>query len=133
MAAAVMAFPLMVRAIRLSLEAVDVGLEDAARTLGASPVRVFATVTLPLASPGVLSGAVLGFARALGEFGATITFVSNIPGETRTLPIALYTLTQIPGGEDGAFRLVLISIGVAFAALLVSEIMARRLKVRLGT
>ena len=132
-AAAVMAFPLMVRAIRLSLEAVDVGLEDAARTLGASPVRVFATVTLPLASPGVLSGAVLGFARALGEFGATITFVSNIPGETRTLPIALYTLTQIPGGEDGAFRLVLISIGVAFAALLVSEIMARRLKVRLGT
>ena len=132
-AAAVMAFPLMVRAIRLSLEAVDVGLEDAARTLGASPVRVFATVTLPLASPGVLSGAVLGFARALGGFGATITFVSNIPGETRTLPIALYTLTQIPGGEDGAFRLVLISIGVAFAALLVSEIMARRLKVRLGT
>ena len=132
-AAAVMAFPLMVRAIRLSLEAVDVGLEDAARTLGASPVRVFATVTLPLASPGVLSGAVLGFARALGEFGATITLVSNIPGETRTLPIALYTLTQIPGGEDGAFRLVLISIGVAFAALLVSEIMARRLKVRLGT
>jgi molybdate transport system permease protein len=132
-AAAVMAFPLMVRAIRLSLEAVDVGLEDAARTLGASPVRVFATVTLPLASPGMLSGAVLGFARALGEFGATITFVSNIPGETRTLPIALYTLTQIPGGEDGALRLVLISIGVAFAALLVSEIMARRLKVRLGT
>ncbi len=132
-AAAVMAFPLMVRAIRLSLEAVDAGLEDAARTLGASPVRVFATVTLPLASPGVLSGAVLGFARALGEFGATITFVSNIPGETRTLPIALYTLTQIPGGEDGAFRLVLISIGVAFAALLVSEIMARRLKTRLGT
>ena len=132
-AAAVMAFPLMVRAIRLSLEAVDAGLEDAARTLGASPVRVFATVTLPLASPGVLSGAVLGFARALGEFGATITFVSNIPGETRTLPIALYTLTQIPGGEDGAFRLVLISIAVAFAALLVSEIMARRLKARLGT
>ena len=132
-AAAVMAFPLMVRAIRLSLEAVDAGLEDAARTLGASPVRVFATVTLPLASPGVLSGAVVGFARALGEFGATITFVSNIPGETRTLPIALYTLTQIPGGEDGAFRLVLISIAVAFAALLVSEIMARRLKARLGT
>ena len=132
-AAAVMAFPLMVRAIRLSLEAVDAGLEDAARTLGASPVRVFATVTLPLASPGVLSGAVLGSARALGEFGATITFVSNIPGETRTLPIALYTLTQIPGGEDGAFRLVLISIAVAFAALLVSEIMARRLKARLGT
>ena len=132
-AAAVMAFPLMVRAIRLSLEAVDAGLEDAARTLGASPVRVFATITLPLASPGVLSGTVLGFARALGEFGATITFVSNIPGETRTLPIALYTLTQIPGGEDGAFRLVLISIGVAFAALLVSEIMARRLKARLGT
>ena len=131
-AAAVMAFPLMVRAIRLSLESVDHGLEQAARTLGAHPLRVFATVTLPLASPGILSGAILGFARSLGEFGATITFVSNIPGETRTLPIALYTLTQIPGGEAGAFRLVVISVIVAFAALLVSEIMARRLKTRLG-
>jgi len=131
-AAAVMAFPLMVRAIRLSLEAVDQGLEQAARTLGAHPLRVFATVTLPLASPGILTGAILGFARSLGEFGATITFVSNIPGETRTLPIALYTLTQIPGGEAGAFRLVVISVIVAFAALLVSEMMARRLKSRLG-
>ncbi len=131
-AAAVMAFPLMVRAIRLSLESVDQGLEQAARTLGANPLRVFATVTLPLASPGILTGAVLGFARSLGEFGATITFVSNIPGETRTLPIALYTLTQIPGGEAGAFRLVVISVIVAFAALLVSEMMARRLKSRLG-
>lgn len=131
-AAAVMAFPLMVRAIRLSLESVDQGLEQAARTLGAHPLRVFVTVTLPLASPGILTGAILGFARSLGEFGATITFVSNIPGETRTLPIALYTLTQIPGGEAGAFRLVVISVIVAFAALLVSEMMARRLKSRLG-
>jgi molybdate transport system permease protein len=131
-AAAVMAFPLMVRAIRLSLESVDQGLEQAARTLGASPLRVFATVTLPLASPGILTGAILGFARSLGEFGATITFVSNIPGETRTLPIALYTLTQIPGGEAGAFRLVVISVVVAFAALLASELMARRLKAKLG-
>ncbi|MGY8992171.1 MAG: molybdate ABC transporter permease subunit [Rhodospirillales bacterium] len=131
-AAAVMAFPLMVRAIHLSLESVDQGLEQAARTLGANPLRVFATVTLPLASPGILTGAILGFARSLGEFGATITFVSNIPGETRTLPIALYTLTQIPGGEAGAFRLVVISVIVAFAALLVSEMMARRLKSRLG-
>lgn len=131
-AAAVMAFPLMVRAIRLSLESVDQGLEQAARTLGASPIRVFATVTLPLASPGILTGAILGFARSLGEFGATITFVSNIPGETRTLPIALYTLTQIPGGEAGAFRLVVISVLVAFAALLASELLARRLKAKLG-
>ena len=131
-AAAVMAFPLMVRAIRLSLEAVDGGLEQAARTLGAGPLRVFATMTLPHASPGILTGAILGFARSLGEFGATITFVSNIPGETRTLPIALYTLTQIPGGEAGAFRLVVISVVVAFAALLASEMLARRLKSRLG-
>lgn len=132
-AAAVVAFPLVVRSIRLSLEAVDGGLEQAARTLGASPLRVFATVTLPLASPGILTGAILGFARSLGEFGATITFVSNIPGETRTLPIALYTLTQVPGGEMGALRLVVISIVVALAALVVSEIIARRLKARLGS
>lgn len=132
-AAAVVAFPLIVRSIRLSLEAVDGGLEQAARTLGASPLRVFATVTLPLASPGILTGAILGFARSLGEFGATITFVSNIPGETRTLPIALYTLTQVPGGEMGALRLVVISIVVALAALIVSEIIARRLKARLGS
>lgn len=132
-AAAVVAFPLIVRSIRLSLEAVDSGLEQAARTLGASPLRVFATVTLPLASPGILTGAILGFARSLGEFGATITFVSNIPGETRTLPIALYTLTQVPGGESGAVRLVIISIVVALAALVLSEIIARRLKARLGS
>jgi len=132
-AAAVVAFPLIVRSIRLSLEAVDGGLEQAARTLGASPSRVFATVTLPLASPGILTGSILGFARSLGEFGATITFVSNIPGETRTLPIALYTLTQVPGGEMGALRLVVISIVVALAALVVSEIIARRLKARLGS
>lgn len=132
-AAAVVAFPLIVRSIRLSLEAVDGGLEQAARTLGASPLRVFVTVTLPLASPGILTGAILGFARSLGEFGATITFVSNIPGETRTLPIALYTLTQVPGGEMGALRLVVISIVVALAALIVSEIIARRLKARLGS
>ena len=132
-AAAVVAFPLIVRSIRLSLEAVDGGLEQAARTLGANPLRVFATVTLPLASPGILTGAILGFARSLGEFGATITFVSNIPGETRTLPIALYTLTQVPGGEMGALRLVVISIVVALAALVVSEIIARRLKARLGS
>lgn len=132
-AAAVVAFPLIVRSIRLSLETVDGGLEQAARTLGASPLRVFATVTLPLASPGILTGAILGFARSLGEFGATITFVSNIPGETRTLPIALYTLTQVPGGEMGALRLVVISIVVALVALIVSEIIARRLKARLGS
>lgn len=132
-AAAVVAFPLIVRSIRLSLEAVDGGLEQAARTLGASPLRVFATVTLPLASPGILTGAILGFARSLGEFGATITFVSNIPGETRTLPIALYTLTQVPGGETGALRLVVISIVVALAALILSEVIARRLKARLGS
>ena len=133
MAAAVVAFPLVVRSIRLSLEAVDSGLEQAARTLGASPLRVFATVTLPLASPGILTGAILGFARSLGEFGATITFVSNIPGETRTLPIALYTLTQVPDGEAGAVRLVVISIIVALSALVLSEIIARRLKARLGS
>lgn len=132
-AAAVVAFPLIVRSIRLSLEAVDGGLEQAARTLGASPLRVFATVTLPLASPGILTGTILGFARSLGEFGATITFVSNIPGETRTLPIALYTLTQVPGGETGALRLVVISIVVALAALILSEVIARRLKARLGS
>lgn len=127
-AAAVMAFPLMVRAMRLSLEAVDPGLEAAARTLGASPTRVFLTITLPLMLPGVVTGAVLAFARALGEFGATITFVSNIPGETRTLPLALYTFTQTPGGEAGAARLALIAVAVALAALVVSEILARRVK-----
>ncbi len=127
LAAAVMAFPLMVRAMRLSLEAVDRRLEAAARTLGAGPLNVFLTVTLPLMAPGILAGAILAFARSLGEFGATITFVSNIPGETRTLPIALYTLIQTPDGEAGALRLALISVAVALFALAASEIIARRL------
>ena len=130
-ASAVMAFPLMVRAIRLSMEAVDRRLETAARTLGASQSRVFATITLPLAAPGILTGVVLAFARSLGEFGATITFVSNIAGETRTLPIALYTLIQSPGGEAGAARLMAISIGLAILALLASEFLARRVRARL--
>ncbi len=131
-AAAVMAFPLMVRAMRLSLEAVDRRLEAAARTLGAGRVRVYLTVTLPLMAPGILTGVVLAFARALGEFGATITFVSNIPGETRTLPIALYTLTQTPDGEAAAARLALIAVGLALAAVVASEWLARRLAKRLG-
>ncbi|HEY9079977.1 molybdate ABC transporter permease subunit [Magnetovibrio sp.] len=127
-AAAVMAFPLMVRAMRLSLEAVDPGLEQAARTLGASPLRTFTTVTLPLMLPGVITGAVLAFARALGEFGATITFVSNIPGETRTLPLALYTFTQVPGGETSALRLAVLAVVVALIALIASEALARRVR-----
>ena len=131
-AAAVMAFPLMVRAMRLSLEAVDPGLEAAARTLGATRQRVFLTVTLPLMAPGILAGGVLAFARALGEFGATITFVSNIPGETRTLPIALYTLTQTPGGEAAAARLAILAALLAFAALIASEWLARRVKAARG-
>jgi len=130
-AAAVMAFPLMVRAMRLSLETVDRRLEAAARTLGAGPVRVYATVTLPLMAPGILAGIVLAFARALGEFGATITFVSNIPGETRTLPIALYTLTQTPDGEAAAARLAVISVALALAAIIASEWIARRMARRL--
>jgi len=132
LAAAVMAFPLMVRAIRLSLEGVDRGLEAAARTLGAARLRVFVTITLPLTAPGLLAAVVLGFARALGEFGATITFVSNIPGETRTLPLALYTLTQSPGAEAGAARLAVISIVLALGALIGSELIARRVARRLG-
>ena len=131
-AAAVMAFPLMVRAMRLSLEAVDRRLEAAARTLGAGRIRVYATITLPLMAPGILAGVVLAFARALGEFGATITFVSNIPGETRTLPIALYTLTQTPDGEAAAARLALIAVVVALAAVVASEWLARRLARRMG-
>ncbi len=131
-AAAVMAFPLMVRAMRLSLEAVDRKLEGAAQTLGASRTRVYLTITLPLMAPGILAGIVLSFARALGEFGATITFVSNIPGETRTLPIALYTLTQTPDGEAAAARLALIAVGLALAAVVASEWLARRLARRLG-
>ena len=125
LACAVMAFPLLVRAVRLSFEAVDRRLEDAAGTLGAHRLWVFATVTLPLAMPGVLAGMVLAYAKALGEFGATITFVSNIPGETQTLPSAIYTLTQIPGGEPGALRLVLVSIVLSFAAVVGSELLAR--------
>ncbi len=130
-AAGVMAFPLMVRAIRLAMEAVDRKLETAARTLGASRSRVFLTITLPLTLPGILSGAVLAFARCLGEFGATITFVSNIPGETRTLPIAIFTVLQAPGGEAAAARLTVIAIVLALAALAGSELLARRLANRL--
>lgn len=129
-AAAVMAFPLMVRAMRLSLESVDIHLEHAAKTLGASPCRVFCTITLPLMMPGLITGSVLAFARALGEFGATITFVSNIPGETQTLPLALYTYTQTPGGDMGTLRLAVLSVIVAFAALMVSESLARRTQPR---
>jgi len=131
LAAAVMAFPLLVRAVRLSMESVNRELEAAARTLGAGPLRVFFTVTLPLAAPGIISGLILAFARSLGEFGATITFVSNIPGETRTLPLALYTLTQMPDGETGAMRLCLLSVGVAMVAMVLSEMAARRFKRRL--
>ncbi len=126
LAAAVMALPLMVRAIRLSLEAVDQRLEMAARTLGASPARTFKTITLPLAGPGVLAGAVLGFARSLGEFGATITFVSSIPGETQTLPLAIYGALQMPGGDAMVTRLALIAVALSLVALLLSEWLARR-------
>ena len=126
LACAIMGFPLMVRAIRLSIEGVDRRLEAAAGTLGASPVWVFATVTLPLIAPGVITGMILSFAKAMGEFGATITFVSNIPGQTQTLPSAIYSFTQVPGGDAGALRLTLISIVIAMAALLASEILARR-------
>lgn len=128
LAGAIMGFPLLVRPIRLSLEAIDPGIEAAAATLGASPLWVALTVTLPLALPGVIAGLVLAFARALGEFGATITFVSNIPGETRTLPIAIYTFLQVPGGEARALVLILISVAVSMGALLVSELLARRVK-----
>lgn len=131
LAGAIVGFPLMVRAIRLSLEAVDRRLEGAAAVLGASPLRVFATVTLPLAMPGIIAGALLAFARALGEFGATITFVSNIPGETQTLPLAIYSYLQIPGGEEAATRLVVLSVALAFAALLASEWLARAMRRRL--
>ncbi|WP_106610045.1 molybdate ABC transporter permease subunit [Shimia abyssi] len=132
LAAAVMAFPLLVRAVRLSIEAVDPKLEQAAGTLGASKLWVFGTVTLPLILPGVLAGAVLAFAKAMGEFGATITFVSNIPGQTRTLPSAIYSFLQVPGGEDAALRLVAVSVFVAMAALILSEVIARRVAKRVG-
>ncbi|PWK62404.1 molybdate ABC transporter permease subunit [Roseicyclus mahoneyensis] len=125
-AAGVMAFPLMVRAIRLAIEAVDPKLEQAAGTLGASPVWVFLTVTLPLILPGIVAGSILAFAKAIGEFGATITFVSNIPGQTQTMPLAIYSLLQVPGGEDGAARLAIVSVVIAMAALLLSEFVARR-------
>ncbi len=131
LAAAVMAFPLMVRAMRLSLESVDRRLEAAARTLGARPAGVFLSVTLPLMSPGILVGTLLAFARSLGEFGATITFAANIPGETRTLPLALYSLIQTPGGEAGALRLMILSVLLSVVALAVSELAARRLRAQL--
>lgn len=126
LACGVMAFPLLVRPIRLSIEAIDRKLEQAASTLGAAPWRVFLTVTLPLALPGIVAGMVLGFAKAIGEFGATITFVSNIPGETQTISSAIYSLTQTPNGDAAALRLVIVSIVIAMAALIVSEILARR-------
>jgi molybdate transport system permease protein len=126
LACGVMGFPLLVRSIRLSIEAVDRRLEEAAGTLGANPLWVFLFVTLPLILPGIIAGMILCFAKAMGEFGATITFVSNIPGETQTLPSAIYTFTQIPGGEAGAMRLTLVSIAISMAALIVSEVMARR-------
>ncbi|MBY0282471.1 MAG: molybdate ABC transporter permease subunit [Sphingomonas sp.] len=125
-ASGVMALPLMVRAIRLSIEAVDQRLESAARTLGAGRWRVFWTITLPLSLPGVLAGLVLGFARSIGEFGATITFVSNVPGETQTLPLAIYGALQLPGGEAIVIRLAAVSIILAMAALIGSELLARR-------
>ena len=132
LACAVMGFPLMVRAIRLSIEAVDRRLEEAAGTLGAAPAAVFAVVTLPLVVPGIVAGMILSFARSFGEFGATITFVANIPGETQTLPSAIFVLTQVPGGDAGALRLTLISIAVSLGALFAAEIMARRLGRRLS-
>ena len=126
LAAAIMALPLMVRAMRISIENVDRRLECAARTLGAGPWRTFWTVTLPLAAPGVLAGAVLGFARSIGEFGATITFVSNIPGETRTIPLAIYSALQVPGGENAVTRLALIAVALSLLALAASELLTRR-------
>jgi molybdate transport system permease protein len=132
LAAAIMAFPLMVRAIRLAIEAVDPRLEEAAATLGASRVVVFLTVTLPLILPGVLAGAVLGFAKAMGEFGATITFVANIPGETQTLPSAIFAFLQVPGGDAAALRLVLVAVAAAFLALALSEWLSRRVADRIA-
>lgn len=128
LACGVMGFPLMLRAIRLSFESIDRRLETAAETLGANPAWTFALVTLPLALPGIIVGAILCFAKALGEFGATITFVSNIPGETQTIPSAIYAYTQVPGGEAQALRLTLVSVAIAMAALLVSEVLNRRVQ-----
>ncbi|MFT6913443.1 MAG: molybdate transport system permease protein [Paracoccaceae bacterium] len=132
LACAVMAFPLMVRAIRLAIEAVDPGLEEAAGTLGANRVWTFLLVTLPLVAPGILAGTVLGFAKAMGEFGATITFVSNIPGETQTLPSAIYAFLQVPGGESAALRLVAVSVVISVLALLASEVLAARVARRIA-
>jgi molybdate transport system permease protein len=132
LAAAVMGFPLLVRAIRLSLETIDRRLEEAAATLGAPPLLAFATVVLPLIAPGILTGAILAFARAMGEFGATITFVSDIPGETETLPVAIYAFLQTPGGDAGAIRLTIISLILSVGALLLSEALARRLDKSIG-
>jgi molybdate transport system permease protein len=133
LACAVMAFPLLVRSIRLSIEAVDRRLEEAAGTLGANSLWVFLLVTLPLTLPGIIAGMILCFAKAMGEFGATITFVSNIPGETQTLPTAIYTLTQIPGGETGALRLTLVSIAISMSAVVISELLARRVGRKMWT
>lgn len=130
LASAIMAFPLFVRAVRLSLEAVDSGLENAARTLGAGKIHIFFTITLPLIAPGILTGMILAFARSLSEFGATITFVSNIPGETRTLPLALYTMTQMPDGETGAMRLCIISVVTAFFALMGADFLSNKVSKR---
>ena len=130
LACAVMGLPLLVRAVRQSLDAVDRGLEAAAATLGAPPLWVFASVTLPLILPGILTGMLLSFARSLGEFGATITFVSNIPGETQTLPLAIYSFTQVPGGDAQALRLCILSIVLSLAALMTSEVLVRRATVR---
>lgn len=132
LASMVMALPLIVRSVRLSVTAIDKGLENAARTLGASPLWVFFSITLPLAAPGILVGAVLGFSRSLGEFGATITFVGNIEGETRTLPLAIYTATQVPGGDGPAARLVIISVALALLALITSEMINRKLHANQG-
>lgn len=132
LASAVVSFPLLVRAIRISFESIDQNLEFAARSLGASRLRMFFTVTLPLAMPGIIAGIVLAFARSLGEFGATITFVSNIPGETRTLPLAMYTLIQVPNQEAATMRLCIIAIAISFIALFLSELLQRAHKKRLG-
>ena len=131
-AAAIMAFPLMVRAIKLAIEAVDPKLEAAASTMGASRAWVFATVTLPLILPGIIAGSILAFAKAIGEFGATITFVSNIPGQTQTIPSAIYAFLQVPGGQDQATRLVIIAVAIAMAALILSEYLARRVAKRVA-
>lgn len=131
-ASAVMAFPLMVRSVRLAISQVDTGLEAAAKSLGAHPLEVFFTVTLPLSMPGIITGLILAFSRSLGEFGATITFVGNIEGETRTLPLAIYTYTQMPGGDIAAIRLVVLSMVIALGALMVSDLLERKATQRIG-